>query len=175
MRYEMREFAYDRDKAVAYAHRWAYFRNPNYYNFQDIGGDCTNYASQCIFAGSGIMNYTPTFGWYYISISDRAPAWTGVQYLYNFLTTNEGVGPYAREVSMNEIQIGDVVQLAIDRNEFHHSPVVVSITDDTPTLDNIHIAAHTNDCDCRPLSSYNFRKIRFIHIEGVRYLQAVED
>lgn len=33
---------YDRDKAVAYAHQWAFKRNPNYYNFDSIGGDCTN-------------------------------------------------------------------------------------------------------------------------------------
>ena len=50
--------------------------NPKYYNFQNIGGDCTNFASQVLYAGSGIMNYTPTFGWYYINVNDRAPAWT---------------------------------------------------------------------------------------------------
>ena len=45
---------YDRDAAVAYARRWALSRNPLYYDFEDIGGDCTNFASQYIFAG-GIM------------------------------------------------------------------------------------------------------------------------
>lgn len=175
MKYEMREFTYDREKAVAYAHQWAYFRNPNYYNFQDIGGDCTNFASQCIFAGAGIMNYTPTFGWYYISVSDRAPAWTGVQYLYNFLTSNAGAGPYGREVPIEQVQPGDIAQLALTRSEYQHSPVIVSVGGEIPTLDNIHVAAHSNDCDCRPLSSYSFRSVRFIHIEGVRYLQSVEE
>ena len=165
---------YDRKAAVLYAHAWAYGRNPAFYDYEQVGGDCTNFASQCIFAGSGIMNYTPTFGWYYISVSDRAPAWTGVQYLYNFLTTNEGVGPYGREVPIEQAQPGDVVQLALTRVEYQHTPVIVSVGGEIPTLDNIHIAAHTNDCDCRPLSSYNFRSIRFIHIEGVRYMQGVE-
>ncbi|HOA54831.1 MAG TPA: amidase domain-containing protein, partial [Clostridiales bacterium] len=58
---------YDRDKAVRYAHRWAYERNPAYYDFEKLGGDCTNFASQCIYAGSGIMNHTPVYGWYYIN------------------------------------------------------------------------------------------------------------
>lgn len=79
---------YNRANAVAYAKKWAYGRNPKYYDFSDLGGDCTNFASQCIYAGSGVMNYTPTYGWYYISVNNRAPAWTGVDELYRFLTTN---------------------------------------------------------------------------------------
>ena len=77
---------YDRAAAVRYAHIWAYGRNPRYYDYESIGGDCTNFASQCIYAGAGVMNDTPTFGWYYINANDKAPAWTGVEYLYNFLT-----------------------------------------------------------------------------------------
>jgi hypothetical protein len=56
---------YDRRAAVEYAHRWAYGRNPRYYDFEKLGGDCTNFASQCLYAGSGVMNYTPQLGWYY--------------------------------------------------------------------------------------------------------------
>ena len=72
---------YNRQAAFNYAKEWAFKRNPKFYNFNNIGGDCTNFASQCIYAGAGIMNYTPTFGWYYISINDRSPSWTGVEYL----------------------------------------------------------------------------------------------
>lgn len=158
---------YDRAKAVEYAHRWAYRRNPAYYNFQDIGGDCTNYASQCIFAGSGVMNYTPTYGWYYRSAADRAPAWAGVQYLFNFLTGNQGVGPFGQEVGMADIAEGDICQLNISKNVFHHTPVIVRI-EYPVSLDTIFVAAHTRDVDCRPLSTYTFKALRFVHIEGVR-------
>ena len=37
---------YNRAAAVAYAHKWAYGRNPQYYDYEEIGGDCTNYAYQ---------------------------------------------------------------------------------------------------------------------------------
>ena len=47
---------YDRLEAVSYAHRWAYGRNPAFYDYEEIGGDCTNYASQCIYVGTGVMN-----------------------------------------------------------------------------------------------------------------------
>ena len=43
---------YDRQAAVDYAHRWAYHRNPDFYNFDELGGDCTNFASQCLYAPS---------------------------------------------------------------------------------------------------------------------------
>ena len=72
----MEELTYDRAKAVAYAERWALSRNPRYYDFEDIGGDCTNFASQCIYAGAGVMNWTPVTGWYYIDASRRTPSWT---------------------------------------------------------------------------------------------------
>ena len=63
---------YNRRAAVAYAHKWAFSRNPAFYDFSEIGGDCTNFASQCLYAGTGIMNFTPEFGWYYIDATDRA-------------------------------------------------------------------------------------------------------
>lgn len=65
----MRMLPYQRVAAVAYARKWALGRNPVYYDFQNIGGDCTNFASQCIFAGAQVMNWTPVFGWYYGSAS----------------------------------------------------------------------------------------------------------
>jgi len=33
---------YNRVKAVEYAHKWAFGRNPKYFNFDKLGGDCTN-------------------------------------------------------------------------------------------------------------------------------------
>lgn len=158
---------YDREAAVTYAHTWAYRRNPAFYDFSPIGGDCTNFASQCIYAGAGIMNFTPTFGWYYRSANDRTPSWTGVPFLYDFLTQNLGPGPFATEVSLNGLEPGDVVQLAIDQDvRYQHTPVVVRV--DAPTLPGILVAAHSNDADFRPLSTYRIRKLRCLHIDGVR-------
>lgn len=65
---------YNRNSAVEYARKWALGRNPKYANFDGMGGDCTNFASQCLYAGGCKMNNTPTFGWYYYSLNNRAPA-----------------------------------------------------------------------------------------------------
>ena len=85
---------YNRQFAYAYAARWAFDRNPLFYNFTGIGGDCTNFVSQCIFAGCCEMNYTPNTGWYYRGLNDRSPSWSGVSFFYDFITTNQGVGTY---------------------------------------------------------------------------------
>lgn len=158
---------YDRQAAVDYAHRWAYYRNSHYYNFDELGGDCTNFASQCLYAGSGVMNYTPTFGWYYNSQYSRAPAWTGVPFFYNFLVREqESPGPVGREVPLEQVQPGDFAQLRFAPGPFTHNPVIVDVGD-PPALDNILAAAHTEDADYRPLSTYPIQEVRFLHILGV--------
>lgn len=158
---------YNRQAAVDYAHRWAYYRNPDYFNFDDLGGDCTNFASQCLYAGTGIMNYTPTFGWYYNSPSSRAPAWTGVPFFYNFLIRDEQTpGPVGEETTLDRVQPGDFVQLRFTPGPFAHDPIIVAVGIPL-ALDNILVAAHSEDHDYRPLSTYPIRELRFIHILGV--------
>lgn len=158
----MQEIPYNRDAAVKYARKWALERNPAYYNFDNIGGDCTNFASQCIYAGTRTMNFTPVFGWYYLSASDRTASWCGVEYLYNFLINNEGIGPYASIVPQWEAESGDIVQLGTESGSFYHAPVITAVT---PT---IIVAAHSDNALDRPLFSYEYENVRFIHIEGVR-------
>ena len=157
----MRTIQYNRPEAVSYARRWALGRNPRYFDFTEIGGDCTNFVSQCIYAGAGVMNYTPDVGWYYRSLYDRAAAWTGVEYLYNFLTTNESYGPFASEVSESSVVAGDIIQLGNNYGDFYHSLFILR------TEPSILVAAHTNDALDRPLSSYNYSVARFLHIDGV--------
>lgn len=158
----MRERAYDSGAAVGYARRWALERNKAYYNFDRIGGDCTNFVSQCIYAGAGMMNFTRDTGWYYRSVSDRAAAWTGVEHLYRFLVSNRSVGPFCRVVSGEEAAPGDVVQLGGVDGRFYHTVVITAVSP------RILVAAHTYDALDKPLSLYEYGQVRFLHIDGVR-------
>lgn len=167
---------YYRDQAVQYANYWAYRRNPNYYSFDQIGGDCTNFVSQAIFYANGVMNFTPTYGWYYISLEDRSPSWSGVVYLWNFLMTNKGPGPFGHEVPLDMIKPGDIIQMAITNpEEYGHTVIVTRLLSDRPDANEILVAAHDNDANCRPIATYPYHKIRAMHIDGVRYLTAATD
>ncbi len=161
---------YNRRAAVAYAHKWAFGRNPAFYDFSEIGGDCTNFASQCLYAGGGVMNFTPDFGWYYIDPDNRTPSWTGVPFFWDFMTRRlTTVGPWGVSSSLKYLRPGDFVQIRFRESGdvFAHTPVVVSVGS-PPTLANVLVAAHSNDADNRPLNTYqNVDELRFLHILGV--------
>ncbi len=157
---------YNRAAAVAYAHKWAYGRNPQYYDYEEIGGDCTNYASQCLYAGTGVMNFSPTYGWYYINANKKAPAWTGVEYFRNFLVRAEpSPGPIALEADLPQMEIGDFLQFNFKGERFSHTPIIVQIGSPA-TPENVLLAAHSYDADYRPLSTYKYQQIRYLHILG---------
>ncbi|MFZ5967997.1 MAG: amidase domain-containing protein [Bacillota bacterium] len=161
-------YLYDRNAAIVYAKTWALGRNKRYTDFEKMGGDCTNFASQVIFAGGCPMNYS-RYGWYFNSLRDRAPAWTSVKHLYQFLTSSKAIGPQGIETDIHGIEVGDIVQLNFGHDEiFDHSPVVIEIKSGKRALNKIMIAAHSIDRINYPLSNYLFDKIRFIHILGYR-------
>jgi hypothetical protein len=161
---------YNRARAVEYAKRWALSRNPLFTNFAGRGGDCTNFVSQCIFAGCCQMNFTPDFGWYYINENMRAPAWSSVEYFFDVMTgasdfasQNGGVGPFGLITDAAGVFEGDVVQLADETGDFYHTLLITGFREGE-TL----VSAHTNDALDRPLSTYTFSSLRYIHIEAVR-------
>ena len=165
----LKEIPYDRYSAVEYALKWAYSRSPRFFDFEGIGGDCTNFVSQCLFAGCGIMNYSGfENGWYYINANDRSASWTGVQYLRRFLLTNEGVAVYGEEAPLEQLKPGDVIQLKNSSGILYHS-VIISYIKNPVTPQNIFICAHSNDARDRRLSTYNYAEAKGIHILGARY------
>lgn len=153
---------YNRQKVYDYAKKWAYSRNPNYYNFDLLGGDCTNFVSQCIFSGCYQMNYNGDKGWYYINGNNKSPSWTVVEFLYNFLLLNKGVGPKGKNVNVQDLEVGDVIQLSFDGIKFSHSLIVVQ---KGTNIDNTLIAAHTYDVFGKSVAEYGFKKYRCIHIK----------
>ena len=62
-----------------------------------------------------------------------------------------------------------LVQLSFDGENWNHSPVVVRLLR-RPALRpaDVLIAAHSYDAYNRPLSTYDYQGIRFLHFIGVR-------
>ena len=158
---------YDRARVLEYARRWARERNPAYYDFSGIGGDCTNFASQCVYAGCGVMNYTPELGWYYIDVNDRSPSWTGARFFYNFMVNNDGLGPFGEERELENCLPGDIIQLANERGEYYHTLVLTAIRSG-PMGRRYYVSAHSIAAYQRSLSRYNYADLRAIHILGAR-------
>lgn len=148
---------------IEYARLWAYKRNPKYYNFEELGGDCTNFVSQCIYAGGAKMNYTKETGWYYLNLNNRAAAWTGVEYFYNFMVKNRSVGPFGIEVELREAKAGDVIQLGDFSGDYYHTLFVVNSYGG-----EVYVASHSFDSFNRPLYTYDYNRLRCIHIIGSR-------
>ena len=115
------------------------------------------------------MNTTPVYGWYYRSSEDRTPSWTAARYLYQFLTTNKGPGPYGTEQALERAEPGDIIQLSFDGTSWSHSLPVVGFQPDGQPL----VAAHSFNALDRPLGSYVYQLARLIHLEGVQAASAV--
>ncbi|MBO5142536.1 MAG: amidase domain-containing protein [Clostridia bacterium] len=150
--------SYNRNLAVEYALKWSLDRNPKYYNYDKIGGDCTNFISQSLFAGTGQMNYRKN-GWYYRDANNKSPSWTGVEFLYNFLISNKYEGPKGKEITKENLQLGDIIQLSFNGVIFGHTLIVTKIDEG-----EIYVCAHTIDAKNRKLDSYNYKKIRYVMI-----------
>ena len=156
---------YEREKALEYAYRWWNGRNPLFYDFENLGGDCTNFVSQCLFYGGIAMDYS-TLGWYYSSLYSRAPAWTGVEEFYNYSTNNNlSIGVKTKICTINNVEIGDVVQIMQNgETDFHHTLLITKIANSYPSLSNIMITGHSFDVLNKPILNFNFSKLRFLKI-----------
>ena len=143
---------YDRELAYLYAKRWALSFNPNYYNFSGLGGDCTNFVSQCIHAGGVAMNFD-RYGWFYLSLTSRAPAWSGVNEFWNFGTSNTGVGLKLTECELSDLDVGDIIQL-YNGQKYYHNLFVTSVDN------GIRVSAHDNPVFNTLLDRYNYVSLR---------------
>jgi hypothetical protein len=118
-------------------------RNPNYPDFEKLGGDCTNYISQILHAGGSpkVKNK------WYCDKNTHTASWSSVQSLYKFIKDNKGVGPRGYKIKNDETFIaskGDIIQLRfINKSNFSHSVWITSHHSGTTSATKI--AAHSRD------------------------------
>ena len=169
-RAKYRKFSDSERKAMkSYQNAWYDNYNPNYANFDDYGGDCTNYASQVLYSGCKVMYAASDSGisgsdyWFYRSANDRSSSWTGVNELRYFLLNNTTKGPSGRiSNTFGALESGDVIQLKRG-GVFRHSLVVYNKGGD-PT-----VTAHSHSYAGYYSSRYGgFANVK-IHIGGYYY------
>lgn len=162
---------YDRQAAVQYADRWWNSYNPQFEQFEV---DCTNYVSQCLFAGKAPMNYTGKrdSGWWYRGLSGGQELWS-----YSWAVANSlqlylrggggAVGLRATEVdSPAQLTLGDVICYSWDGARFGHNTIVTAMAPDGMPLVNAHtVNSRHRYWDYRDSYAWTERtKYRFFHI-----------
>ncbi|MBC3889146.1 hypothetical protein GH810_12550 [Acetobacterium paludosum] len=173
---------YDAAAAVKYAMAWVdpekVIRNENKYSaYDEYGGNCNNYISQCLFAGGIPMDYIgdvdTQWKWYGETVdldetdSGRSPAWTGVEEFYTYASENTGYG-LAAIVDDNVFSgsAGDILQYGQD-DEWLHSVIITKvITDSNGNMLDYLINSNTTDRINYPASAYGYSDLRLIKIEG---------
>ena len=100
--------SYNASAAVAYADKYALNYNPNYSNYNSIGGDCANFVSQCLYAGG----LTMANDWYWYSYSNRSGSWTVVPNLKTAMVNRGYQAVYISSYgtsSFSSFSAGDVI------------------------------------------------------------------
>lgn len=108
----LRPLPYNREAAREYAETWWNKANPKYHHFRV---DCTNFVSQCLFAGGLPMDYTgrrETGWWYegYVGGRERwSFSWAVAHSLHAYLLGGSSPARGVRKADARELDIGDVI------------------------------------------------------------------
>ncbi|KAF0193390.1 MAG: hypothetical protein FD169_2534 [Bacillota bacterium] len=139
---------YDRIKAVQYADAYWNQYNPAYIDFSLLGGDCTNYVSQCLRAGNvpdDVSGHQGSQWWYNLNTHQYTPSWTSVSALYNYLMFNTLGGPKGT-IATDPMLIarGDLVQTDFQQDgTWDHSAIVTEVWYEDTAY--IYVNAHTTN------------------------------
>lgn len=126
-----KEVRYRREEAAAYADRWWKDGNPE---FEVFDVDCTNYVSQCLFAGGAPINYTGKreTGWWYKGYNGAQEwwsfSWAVSDSLQRYLSGERNSGLRAEAVERpDQLMLGDVILYDWDGNgHYQHSTIVTA-------------------------------------------------
>lgn len=161
-------YSYSGGRGAAYANKYA--ANANTYFYEDQRLDCTNFVSQCIWAGYGgwtssMSNATMQSniknkvrmvpGTWFAGSGGGASAWENVDALWNFAVDNTGKGPkasgyndggYYTDVLPIDICVGNVLQKSPDGSDYKHSMFVISTAGGSnPGYNEIIVAQHSSN------------------------------
>jgi hypothetical protein len=125
MRSKMKGFYYDRLAVVKYADKWWNSGNPEYITF-DV--DCTNYVSQCLYAGGAPMSgkYNQHSGWWYAGKS-WSLSWTVAHSLRWYLASDQNILQAVEVDRAEKLQPGDIICYDFEGdNRYDHSTIVTA-------------------------------------------------
>ena len=171
--------SYNRQLAVDYAQQWWNERNytGNYLAYDDFGGNCQNFASQCLYAGGINMDYSGNIAnqWKFYdetlnsrqTASGRSYSWTGVDMFYSYAVASYDSGLVSlTDIDYKYAEKGDIIHVGAYYQWRHALVITDVIKNDDGTVKDIIVASNTADRWNYPLSAYIYTAPRLIHILG---------
>lgn len=176
------ENTYNPEAAVKYAMTWVdsekVIRNESEFAvYDEYGGNCNNYISQCLNAGGIPMDYhgniDTQWKWYGETVNfeetdaGRSPSWAGVEEFHTYARENTGYGLKAVvDDNVYSGSPGDVLQYG-HGGEWRHSVFITEVIKDKHgnVLDYL-INSNTTDRINYPASAYGYAQQRLIKIIG---------
>ena len=165
---------YNRTAAIEYANKYYHTRNPEWYDFSYEGGNCQNYASQCMYAGGIPMDFLGEDQWknyiedpeyepelnYSETQSGRTASWVHVSSFYEYALYNEGFGLLADlDANLYFAEPGDLI--LVGNGGMAHTFIVSRVVDG-------HILVHSNSIDMKdfPIEASTYTYLKLIKILG---------
>ncbi len=155
---------YDAAAAVAYAERFALSYNRLFFSYRGLGGDCQNFASQCVWAGLGGKNTSAAVNLKMPPMIRTGPrAWfQSDQFSHDVFGHWTAVQPFSRYILAGRLQdpgpigtitnglanaaAGDLIQISDGKTWFHVYIVVAHTgTQGMRTTKDLWVSAHTTD------------------------------
>jgi hypothetical protein len=137
-----RKTVYNRARVAQYADTWWNSINPRYLEFEV---DCTNFASQCLFAGGAPMDYTGkrASGWWYAGKKGGQELWSfswAVAHSLQTHTASSHKGLRGTIVtSPQQLDIGDMISYDWDGDgRYQHNAIVTAKDANGMPLVNAH-------------------------------------
>ena len=165
---------YDREKAVAYAEQFWRLRNGAWADFSVRGGNCQNYASQCLLEGGIPMDYEGDAQWYSIRFEDfmdsmegRTTSWAAVRYFRDYAEKNQGYGLAAAvEQPYFSGEAGDILQMGVEENTHHTTVITRLLTDEQGNTVDYLLCSNTANLKDFPAAAYPYPYRNLIKIYG---------
>jgi hypothetical protein len=151
-------YNYSPSAAVAYARKYALGKAPNFYK---VSVDCTNFVSQCVWAGYGgtptaanVENRVRMTDVWYAGSGGGSYNWENVIMFFNYMVSSKTLGPqgYCSDsnprkidrISAASVKVGDVIQLwSSTEQKFCHSMIVSENSNNDWRM--IKVCYHTTD------------------------------
>ena len=127
---------YNRSAAASYANTYVYSPNTSSWcDYSSSGGDCTNFVSQCLYAGGWSKfnngSYCSTGSWYHNGVGkctntsttkNYSCSWTQAADMQSLLSVSSRVVPASYPAS--SLEVGDIIQLKNSSGIAYHTMIV---------------------------------------------------